>query len=160
MNRAQRRMAERASRRPAPPKRHIRPRGGMIAIDRSSPYTEDEAARLSLEARLGWQHILDGSTNADHFDNLCMAINVIDILAEGLGGQALEVTTAAKHALNGVRDRYVRIGRFGADAASLRDVPPALDFHDECLRHFTPHQFTKALEEVLRRVNDMKESKT
>lgn len=158
MNRQQRRAAKRTARKAAKGARWDK-RDALLAISRSSPFTDDEVARLSVEARLAWQLILDGGATPAHYDDLCIAVNVTDVLAEGLGAEAKELTQAAKPAMNAIRERYLKLGRFGPDASALAAIPPVLDFYDECLRHHTPWQMTNALTEVLRRLaEDKKEN--
>lgn len=149
MNRAQRRASARESQRPA----RQRPRfGGLIAINRSEPLEPEEAARLSNEVRMAWQRMLDGNANVPDFDNLAHALNLTKVIADGFGQPAIDVAARAQGAMRQVRNRYARLGRFGVDAGALRDVPPALDFHDEILRTHSPNQLVKALDESARQL--------
>ena len=124
----------------------------MAAIWRSRPMAQSEQRSIALDVHLAWQAMLDGTATVEHFDSLAMAINVVDALAIELGEAAKEITQPAKDALQGIRDRYLRLKRFGADAQALKYIPPALDLHDECLKACTPNQFHRALEAVARRV--------
>ena len=53
-------------------------------------------------------------------------------------------------ALCGIADRYERVGRLGVDAASLRDIPPALEFYEELLRTATAGQLFEWMQAVAR----------
>lgn len=124
------------------------PGGTMAAIWRSRPMAESEQRTIAIEVHLAWQAMLDGTATVEHFDSLAMAINVVDALAIELGDAAKEITQPGKDALQGIRDRYLRIKRFGVDAPAIRDIPPALELHDECLRTMSPHQFQRAFQVV------------
>lgn len=119
------------------------------AILRSRPMDKSDQQRIALDVHMGWQAILDGDATTAHFDSLCMAINVLDVIAEDIG--AKDITQPAKDALQGIRDRYLRLKRFGADAQALKYIPPALELHDECLKACTPNQWMRALEVVAKR---------
>lgn len=151
LNRAQRRA--KPAKPAKPTKYRKRHDGGMLAIGRSAPFTEEEFARLSNEARLAWHRLQTGDAGIPDFDNLVMAINTTKVLAEGFGIEAVEVVEHAQVALYEIQLRYKRLGKFGVDAFALKHMPDALDFHDECLRSCSPWQMTKALEEVLTRLN-------
>lgn len=150
MNRAYRRELERQKRRPGKP----RPSkiSGLFAISRSTPYTPEEFAKLSNEARMAWYRLCHGDATTTDYDNLTYAMNVTRVLAEPLGGDALTVVDLAQHRCIPMRERYLRLGRFGVDADALRDVPPALDLYDEFLQVCTPLQMTRALQECIRRL--------
>lgn len=111
-----------------------------------------ERERQVRKRALAWHHLCNGGATTDHFDNLAYAINVTRVLSEPLGDAAVEVARSGMLALLGVRERYTRLGQFGVDADALRDVPIALDLHDEFLRHCTPLQMTRALEEAINRL--------
>ena len=51
----------------------------------------------------------------------------------------------AQDAIRAMQARYHRTGRFGADAATLADVPPMLDFYDELLQFGRPRTMIDAL---------------
>ncbi len=59
----------------------------------------------------------------------------------------------AQAAIVAMKERYVRTGRFGADAAALQDVPPMLDFYDALIEHGSPQIMTDALAETVIRMN-------
>jgi len=51
-----------------------------------------------------------------------------------------------------------RIGKFGADAAALQDVPPMLDFYCDLLSFSSPQIMTDALLESINRMNLQRKS--
>lgn len=127
--------------------------GGMFAIDRSQTFTQEDAARHSNEARLAWHRMCTGEGTTNDFDVLAMMLNVLHVLSEPLGKEALDVVDAGSAAMIGIKERYIAVKKFGVDATSLRDVPPVLDLYDEFLRVSTPLQMTKALQEAIKRLN-------
>jgi hypothetical protein len=124
----------------------------MLAVERSAPFNEHHFARLSNEVRMAWHRLQSGQAALADCDELVMAVNVIKVLAEGFGPAAVEVTEHAQAALYEVGQRYNRTGRFGVDADTLKYMPDALDFYDECLRNCTPWQMARALETVYARL--------
>lgn len=122
------------------------PASSFAAIGRSMPLTEDEALKISNATHVAWVKLVEGNAEIVDFDNIAQALNLARVIADGLGEPAITVVREAQDAMKGVRERYLRIERFGVDAATLRDVPPALDFHDEILRTHSPNQLLKALE--------------
>lgn len=150
MNRAMRRAA--ARQKPEPAKYRKRSDGGLIAIGRSSNFSEHEFAVLSNEARMAWHKLQTGDATTADYDALVMAVNVTKVIAEGFGPAAVDVMEHAQMAMYEIGQRYRRSGRFGVDAFTLKHMPDALDFHDECLRNCTPWQMTRALETVYARL--------
>lgn len=150
MNRAMRRAA--ARQKPEPVKYRKRADGGLIAIGRSSNFSEHEFAVLSNEARMAWHKLQAGDAAIADFDALVMAVNVTKVMAEGFGSAAVEVMERSQMALYEIAQRYKRTGKLGVDAFALQHMPDALDFHDECLRNCTPWQMTRALETVYARL--------
>lgn len=149
--REQRREQARLSRRAKPvPKR--RSGSGLFAISRSTPYTPEEFARFSNEARMSWHKLCNGYAETVDYDNVVYALNVTRVLAEPLGGDALATVDLAQHRCIPIRERYARLAKFGVDADALRDIPPALDLYDEFLKVCTPLQMTGALSECIRRL--------
>lgn len=151
MNRAMRSAA--ARHKPAPRQYRKRIDGGLCAIGRSTNFSEHEFAVLSNEARMAWHKLQTGDATVAEYDSLVMAVNVTKILAEGFGTAAVEIMEHAQVALYEIAQRYRRTGRFGVDAFALKHMPDALDFHDECLRHCSPWQMTRALETAYERID-------
>lgn len=155
MNREQRRaQARKNSAAKLPFKRLLRRSkfGGMDAFRQSTPYNEEEIARLSNEAKLSWFKLCNGLATTADFDNVVYALNVTRVLSEPLGPEAVGVVTRAQESLVGIRERYMRLGKFGVDADALQHVPPGLDLHDEFLQVCTPRQMTAALHECIKRL--------
>lgn len=156
-SRSLRRAIERQERKQAkrPPRPHGRNRNPLLALDRSTPFDEEEFASFSNEVRMAWHRICTGDGATQDFDNLAHAFGTSTVLSEPLGGAAIEAMQDANAAMRRIRERYLRTGKFGPDADALRSIPVALDLHDEFLRNCTPWQMTRALEEALRRFAEM-----
>lgn len=93
----------------------------------SRTFDENEAAKISVDTRLAWHRLTHGEGSEPDFDLLANSSNVALVLAEPLGELAVETVLRAQAAIESLRDRYLRTGRWGADAAALADVPPMLE---------------------------------
>lgn len=152
MNREQRRLNARLARQRKAKKATTAKLGGLAAIGNSLPYTPEEAARISNEARMAWYRMCndDGSTRS--FDELVYALNTLRVLADGLGPEPVEVVHNAQMALLRIRERYAQDGTFTADDEALHAIPAALDLHDEFLNHCTPRMMFGALTKAIKRM--------
>lgn len=121
------------------------PSRALAPILWSRPLDKEESALLSNEARLSWHHLTNGTGSELKFDTLAQHMNAAAVVAADIDELLLDVINRAHHALAIMQARYRRTGKFGPDAQSLQDVPPALDALDEILRHATPRQLTDAL---------------
>ena len=126
--------------------------GGLFAIDNSTSYNAEQAARLGNEVRLSWYHLCNGNGDAADFENLALALNISMILGELLGTVATDIAQQAQAAAMVIKARFENIGKFGVDAQALEHIPPALDMYDELLRVASPNQLVSALQECLRRL--------
>ena len=151
MNREQRRLNARLGRQRKAKKATTAKLGGLAAIGNSLPYTPEEAARISNEARMAWYRMCNGDGSTRSFDELVYALNTLRILVEPFD-EGVEVVTHAQEALLRIRQRYLEHGKFGVDAEALRDVPAALDLHDEFLNHCTPRMMVNAMTAAVKRM--------
>lgn len=153
MNRAQRR-ASQFKRGQRTDRNHLaEPSSVLTPLLWSTQFTGEEVGTLSTEVRLAWHHLTHGNGTRLHFDVLANAMNTCLVRCEAIGnGEAAEeVARRAQTALVAMQARYQRLGKFGADAQTLQDVPYALDLYDELLRSSTPLQMTAATKEALAR---------
>ena len=152
MNREQRRLNARLGRQ-RNAKKSTRPKlGGLTAISNSLPFTQEEAARISNEARMAWYRMSSGEGSPSTFDELVYAFNTLRVLADGLGPEPVEVVHNAQMALLRIRERYAQDGTFTADDEALHAIPAALDLHDEFLNHCTPRMMFGALTKAIKRM--------
>jgi hypothetical protein len=124
----------------------------LSVIHQLRPFDTEEAAILSNPARLAWHHLTHGNGNTGHFDTLARAMNAALVLCEPVGQAAVDAVIRAQLALVAMQQRYHRQGRFGADAAALAEVPPALDLHDQLLSLSNPQQLVRAHAEAQDRI--------
>lgn len=155
MNREMRRLQSRLAAQAAAKGRAPRI-GGLPAISNCLPLTEEEVARLSLEARMSWHRVCSGEGTTTDFDNLVFALNTTRVRAERVSDELVGIVYEGQMALLEIRNRYLRIGKFGADADALQKIPPVLDLHDEFLRHSTPAQMARAVATAIRRMEKNK----
>ena len=99
------------------------PASSFAAIGRSMPLTEDEALKISNTTHVAWVKLMEGNAEIVDFDNIAQALNLARVIADGLGEPAITVAREAQDAMKGVRERYLRLGRFGADAATPAACP-------------------------------------
>jgi hypothetical protein len=171
MNRAQRRAStfKRAQRYD---RNHVEPSAVLKPIIMSRTFDADEAAKISVDTRLAWHRLTHGEGSEPDFDLLANSSNVALVLAEGLQWKpelmtrqefeakrelAIETVLRAQTAIEAMRDRYLRAGRWGADAAALADVPPMLDFYDDLLAHGSPRVMLDALKVTVNRMRMQQE---
>ena len=155
MNREMRRLQSRLAAQAAAKGRAPRI-GGLPAISNCLPLTEEEVARLSLEARMSWHRVCSGEGTTTDFDNLVFALNTTRVRAEQVSDELVGIVYEGQMALLEIRNRYLRIGKFGADADALQKIPPVLDLHDEFLRHSTPAQIARAVATAIQRMEKNK----
>ena len=152
MNRAQRRAStfKRAQRYD---RNHVEPSAVLKPVIMSRTFDADEAAKISVDTRMAWHRLTHGEGTEPDFDLLANSSNVALVLAEPLGELPVDLVLRAQAAIEAMRDRYLRTGRWGADAAALQDVPPMLDFYDELLAHGSPRVMVDALKVTVKRMN-------
>lgn len=117
-------------------------------------YNEEEAAQLANSSRMAWFKITTGAGTVDDFDTLATMMNVIGILSEEIDKSLLEITQPASLALAEMKIRYMKHGKFAPDASALKHVPPALDLHDEILKHMTPKKMIDTIEIAIKRLKE------
>lgn len=156
MNRQQRRAA--AFKRTQRDRNAVEPSSVLRPILMCRQFDAEEASILAVEARMAWQRLTHGDGTQDDFDLLANSSNVALIRAEGIDALAVEVVLRAQAAIIAMKQRFERIGKFGADAAALQDVPPMLDFYCDLLSFSSPQIMTDALMESVQRMNQQRES--
>lgn len=152
MNRQQRRAAKfkRANR----DRNHARSAstGGLGIIPLAQQYSDDEFRRLSVLARLAWHKLANGQGTQDDFDMLATCFNVAAVMAADIDELVLDALERGMNSLVAMKERYTRLGRFGADADALQSVPYALDVHDEIIKNSTPLQTVSALKTTMKMI--------
>ena len=125
-------------------------------------FEEEEAATLANEARMSWHRLTVGTGTKVDYDRVAVALNISAVLCEKAAlPTSFERVELAQHALVGIRERFNRLGKFGADAIALRDIPLGLDVHDALLPLLNPLQLVQAMREcydniVARNVIDLR----
>ncbi len=152
MNRAQRRQAA-FKRTKRDRNAQVEPSSVLRPILMCRQFDAEEASILAVEARMAWHKLTTGDGTQDDFDLLANSSNVALIRAEKIDELAVEVVLRAQAAIVAMKERYQRVGRFGADAAALQDVPPMLDFYCDLLSFSSPAIMTEALMESINRMN-------
>ena len=128
------------------------PTGGLGIIPLAQQYSDDEFRRLSINARLAWHKLSNGLGTQDDFDMLAACLNVAAVMAADIDELVLDVLDRGMTTLVAMKERYTRLGRFGADAEALQAMPHALDVHDEIIKHSTPMQTVTALRTAMKMV--------
>lgn len=153
MNRAQRRQSQFKRAQRWDRNASVEPSAVLSPILYSRTFDADEAAKISVDTRMSWYRLTHGEGSEPDFDLLANSSNVALVLAEPLGELPVDLVLRAQAAIEAMRDRYLRTGRWGADAAALQDVPPMLDFYDELLAHGSPRVMVDALKVTVKRMN-------
>ena len=157
MNRRQRRQAA-FKRTQRDRNAQVEPSSVLRPILMCRQFDAEEASILAVEVRMAWHKLTTGDGTQDDFDLLANSSNVALIRAEQIDALAVEVVLRAQAAIIAMKERYQRIGRFGADAVALADVPPMLDFYCDLLSFSSPQIMTDALLESINRMNLQRKS--
>jgi hypothetical protein len=125
-----------------------RPAAVLNRIRLAQTYTADDAARLSVDARLAWHKLTHGMGTMGDFDVLAGMINTTYVIAMDSNADEIvqDIFDRAMLSMAGIRARYERIGKFGADAHALEHMPAVLDAIDQLLPNITPLQAVDALQ--------------
>lgn len=123
------------------------PAAALNRIRLAQTYTPDDAARLSVDARLAWHKLTNGMGTIQDFDVLAGMINTTYVIAMDSDADEIvqDIFDRAMDCMAMMRARYERIGKFGADAAALEHVPAVLDAIDQLLANITPMMAVDAL---------------
>lgn len=117
-------------------------------------FSEEEAAELSVEAQLAWDHLIHGRGTLAHFDRVAKALNATLVLSERIGQAAVDVAIRAQCAMVEMQQRYHRVGSFGADARALVDVPPGLDLYHQLMGFSNPLELVQAVCQSWKRIEN------
>jgi hypothetical protein len=111
----------------------------------SQPYSQQDADRLDVEARLAWHKLTNGLGTTALFDELSCMINVGSRLADDVDELVQSVFDRAIESMKTMKARYTRTGAFGADSEALQNVPDALELLHQMYVHVSPLQAAQAL---------------
>lgn len=154
MNRAERRAAERASRRgpQRAPLAWARAAAPLVLLDNARPHEAGEKTTEHLVLRAALDRLADGSADTDDFDRVAMHINIVKIRAmeidEGLADQ-LEL---AQDAMGRCKQRWLQAKRFGFDGPGLAHVREAMDVAEAIVDASSPLQMMSARDVVTDRL--------
>ena len=121
------------------------PSASLNRVRLAQSYTPEDAMRLELMARTSWHSLVSGRGTEEDFDVLGGMINVGLVLAKDIDELVVDVFDRAIGSMQEMQARYNRLGRFGADAQALQNVPEALDLLAQLYANITPLQATEAL---------------
>lgn len=131
------------------------PAAALNRIRLAQTYTPDDAARLSVDARMSWYKLTNGMGTIADFDVLAGMINTTYVIAMDSEADEIvqDIFDRAMLSMADMRARYERIGKFGADAHALEQVPAVLDAIDQLLANITPLQAVDALQRSMKLVD-------
>jgi len=130
------------------------PDAAMNRIRLAQTYSAENAARLSVDARMAWHQLTSGNGTMDDFDILAGMINTAYVIAMDFKADEIvqDIFDRGMDAMATIHDRHERIGKFGADAQALAHVPELLDAMDTLLANITPLQAIDALKRSMQLV--------
>ena len=114
------------------------------------PSTAATAERMEALIKDSLARLLAGQVHKDEtdpFDHLAHAIGVAQVRAEQTKGdktQAVEVLWSAKVALNAMRERWQRLGKWGATRPQQIALEDGVDLYVGFLRSSSPAQMSEA----------------
>ena len=121
-------------------------------MNKVRPFDQDEQLSLNLPVRVSYEAIRTGKGVDDDFHTVAAAINVAMVCAEKIDPMVEETAIRARDALVRCLARRKRTGVWGFDGPALMDIPPAIDLHEQLVANQTPLQMTKAMSEVIKRM--------
>lgn len=121
------------------------PAASLNRVRLAQTYKPEDAVRLELMARTSWHALKSGKGTEEDFDVLGGMINVGLVLAKDIDELVVDVFDRAIGSMQEMQARYRRVGKFGADALALQNVPEALDLLAQLYANITPLQATEAL---------------
>lgn len=121
-------------------------------MNQLQPFTPAELLQLKTPYRVAFESLKTGRGSELDFHTLAAVVNVVLVMGEKIGPECVEVAKLAQDALMHMLDRALRLKRWGVDAWALRNIPPALDLHDQLLELCTPLQMQQAMRTVLERM--------
>jgi hypothetical protein len=130
------------------------PAASMNRIRLAQTYSPEDAARLSVDARMAWYKLTNGSGTKGDFDVLAGMVNTSFVIAMDSDADEIvqDIFDRAMGSLAQMRARFERIGKFGADAQALERVPAVLDAIDMITANITPLQAVDALKRSMKLV--------
>ena len=131
------------------------PSASMNRIRLAQTYTANDAARLSVDARMAWHKLTHGNGTIEDFDVLAGMINTTYVIAMDSDADEMvqDIFDRAMGSMAAMRARYERIGKFGADAQALEHVPDVLNAIDALLSNITPMMAVDALQRSMKLVD-------
>lgn len=121
------------------------PSAAINRLHLAQQYKPEDSARLELMARTSWQSLISGQGTEEDFGVLGGMINVGLVLAKDIDELVVDVFDRAIGSMQAMQARYQRVGKFGADAQALQNVPEAIDLLAQLYENITPLQATEAL---------------
>jgi len=104
--------------------------------------------------RMAWHRLTHGDGTTQDMNVIANCCNVALVHAERIDDLVVDLVMRADAAIKSMDARYMRTGRWGADAAALSDVPPMLDLYDQLLELGTPATMVGALNESIKRMRE------
>lgn len=134
--------------------------GGMGAIVKrresevmSQPLEGERQSAVVIAYHAAIDAMTGGYAEEYHFDTICYALNVGQILAEhGLGQEYLSLIEPAIYAMQRARARYLAHGKFGLDGPGLVAITAVAGLHEEQMRIATHAELMSAVDEMHKRV--------
>ena len=128
------------------------PLASMRQISICSPFPPEEVASESVSMRMAWHRLTHGDGTTPDMELIANCCNVALVHAERIDDLVVDLVMRADAAIKAMDARYMRTGRWGADAAALSDVPPMLDLYDQLLELGTPATMVGAFNESIKRM--------
>lgn len=119
-------------------------RAGMMNL------SDEALTDLGIAYRMAFQ-LMRQHGGEEHFHTLAAAINIAGRFCEmGIGAEFSKDIEAAIGALNRVRERGQRTGRWALDGEGLQQVALSLDIHDSQMESVSCNELRAAIDEVFR----------
>lgn len=131
-------------------------------IHDNAPLRPGFSRKVDVEARVAWQHLIDGHGTEKDYNDLAWATNVCEV---GFKGQAvagaMEIIQEASEALDGMRVYYLKSGKWRVSPRAHNSIPALLQLHYELIKLLSMNQLEallKKVEEAMQELPDTRDA--
>lgn len=123
-------------------------RVGLQLLDDARPYDEGDATDAHIKAWAAFERLCDGTADAEDFNRVATAINMATVRAREIDAGLAAMLECAQAAMNALRKRQERWGKWDILPAERAAVIEALCANEPIVDASSPLQMRRALKAV------------
>lgn len=112
----------------------------IALLDDCRPFRAGETTDSHLITRAAFERLMDATATEADFDRIAMAMNIAKYRAMEIDEGLAIFFEQAQDAMDTCKQRYLKLGEFGFDEASLQTMRQALDHHETITDASSPQQ--------------------